>query len=90
MEMRMTREMICEYLEIYGCEEALLLDGYEEAFIGVNQEGGAVYDYGKMVDCLISKEKWTRDDAEEWISYNTLRALDYVSGVKPTVIFPVV
>jgi hypothetical protein len=64
---------ICNFL---GDEnpDALLWDGFEEAFIGTGvrcaQPSLAVYDYNKMVRVLVKRDKMTHEDAEEYISFN--------------------
>jgi hypothetical protein len=46
-----------------------ILDGYEydEALIGVTTDGRAVYEFEKMVECLMNKYEWSDIDAIEWI-----------------------
>jgi len=52
----------------------LLMDGFEDAFIGyttrMNQPDCAVYDYDKMVSVLVFRDGMTTDEAEEYIEYN--------------------
>lgn len=52
----------------------LLMDGFEEAFIGfttrINQPDCAVYDYDKMIDVLTTRDSMTAEEAEEYIEYN--------------------
>lgn len=52
---------------------------YEDAVIGVSSDGQVVYDYGKMVECLMDEEGMTEDEACEWIDYNVIRGLPYIS-----------
>jgi hypothetical protein len=77
-------------------EEILLENGYEDikilkdfsyddALIGVSDDNRAIYDYGKMVDWLVEKEDMSEEEAEEWIDYNTLRALPYFGKDAPIV-----
>lgn len=51
---------------------------FEGALIGVSTDERAVYDYDKMVDSLVQSGSFTQEEAEEWISYNTIRSLDYM------------
>lgn len=50
-----TREQIEEQLE----EGTVLLDGYDEAYVGMSHEGQAVYDYEKMIDVLRERDGMT-------------------------------
>ena len=67
-----------EKLEERGLEDIVFFDGpsYDDAFIGVSDDDRAIYDFDKMVECL-SKDM-TREEAIEFIEYNTIRALPYV------------
>lgn len=59
---------------------------YDGALIGVTDDGRAVYDYELMVEWLMDTEGWSYEDAAEWVSYNTLRALPYMGEDAPIVI----
>lgn len=82
-----------------NAEERLLYAGYEgikylvdysydDALIGVSEDGRAIYDFEKMVDWLIKEEGWTDDEAVEWIEYNTIRALPYFGEGAPIIMYP--
>lgn len=60
---------------------------YDDALIGYTTDDRAVYDYDKMVDWLMRYEDWTRDEAIEWIEYNTIRALEYMGDEAPVVMY---
>lgn len=74
-----------------GYEDILLFSNfsYDDALIGVTDDGRAVYDFDKMVDWLMETEGWTSDDAIEWIEYNTIRSLPYMGPKAPIVMYPV-
>lgn len=44
-----------------------------------------IYDYDKMVKWLIEEEGFEETDDEEWINYNTIRALDYAGSDSPII-----
>ena len=52
----------------------------------MTDDGRAVYDYDLMILWLMKKENWPFDDAAEWISYNTLRALPYMGEDAPIIV----
>ncbi len=78
-------------------EEKLLENGYEgtkyltdfsydDALIGVTDDGRAVYDYDLMVEWLMDTEGWSEEDAIDWIDYNTIRALPYMGPDGPLIL----
>jgi hypothetical protein len=53
--------------------EALLADGFEDAFVGVDILGDrVVYDYDKAVVILMDRDDMEEEDAHEHMSYNVL------------------
>ena len=83
---------------IITAEEKLLENGYEgvkyltdfsydDALIGVTHDNRAIYDYEKMVEWLISTEKFTKEEAKEWIEVNTIRALPHFGKGAPIIMY---
>ena len=73
-----------------GCEGAVYFTnyGYDDALIGVSEDGRAIYDYYKMVDWLMKEEDWSDIEAIEWIETNTLRAIPYMGDKAPIIMYP--
>lgn len=80
--------------ENYG-DDVILFDNpsFDSAIIGVTHDNRAVYDYDEMIDSLAKEymaEGETTEEAVtmaiEWIEFNTLRSLPYVSN-GPVVVF---
>ena len=68
--------------------EALLADGFEKALIGYVQQFNttlALYDYDKCVAILVTRDKMSKDEAQEYLSFNTLGA--YVGKNTPAFAF---
>ncbi|WP_033164719.1 hypothetical protein [Clostridium sp. KNHs205] len=64
----------------------LLTDySYDDALVGIKEDKRAIYDYDKMVRWLVEEEGFEETDSEEWINYNTLRALDYLGSDSPII-----
>lgn len=59
---------------------------YDDAIIGVDQDGRIVYDYDKMVDSLVNEDGMSRDDAVEFIEYNTVRTIPYMGSMAPVLL----
>lgn len=55
-------------------EEALFLDGFDEALIGIAESNGsgmrAAYSYSKIVDILMERDGMTNDEAIEFYDFN--------------------
>lgn len=59
---------------------------YDDAFIGLTLDNRAVYDYNKMIECLMKEDDISYEEAIEFIDYNTIRALPYIGEKAPVVI----
>lgn len=60
---------------------------YKDAIVGLsNDDNHVIYSYNKFRDCLV-KEGMTQEEAEDWISYNTLRALPYMGEYAPILMY---
>lgn len=62
---------------------------YDDALIGVSDDGRAIYDYEKMIEWLMDEENWSDEEAVEWIEVNTLRALPYMGSDAPIIMYPI-
>lgn len=87
-----TVEEIKDYLCEHGYEETIVFEnpGFPEAFIGVSEDGRAVYDFEKMCESLMEEDDMEYIDAVEFIEYNTIRAIPYFGPMAPVVMYPVV
>lgn len=80
---------VAGYIEENGYEDVVIFDNpsYNNAFIGITSDFRAVYDYDKMVDCLLEEyPMWDEQEAMDFIDYNTIRAAEYIKD-GPIVIF---
>lgn len=74
--------------ELKGINEELIYLGdmpeqYKDAIVGVTYDGNhIIYSVEKFVGCMM-KEGMTQEDAEEWVSYNTARAIPYMGEYAP-------
>ena len=72
-----TREKLTENFKDID-EEALLMDGFDEACIGfsqrINEPVLAVYSYDKMVEVLMTRDGMDYDEASEFIDFNCVGA----------------
>lgn len=72
-----------------GYEDVVILDNpsYDDALVGVTEDGRAVYDFRKMLAWLVEHDDMTEDEAWDWIEYNTIRALPYAGERAPIIMF---
>lgn len=63
-------------LRQWGYHDTIVFENYnyDTAFVGVTDDGRAVYEYYKMVEWLEEHTGWDYDDCVDWIDYNTLGA----------------
>jgi hypothetical protein len=73
----MNRQQIEDFFEDTGMK-VLLMDGFDEAFIGtsqrINEPMLAVYSYDMMLDLLMDRDGMEVDEAMEYIEYNCVGA----------------
>lgn len=79
-----------ERLQAAGYEDVVILENYsyDDALVGVTEDGRAVYDFERMVHWLVETEGMDELEAVEWIEYNTIRALSYEDDSAPIIMYP--
>ena len=60
-------EAIREFLD----EEAVIIDGLDEAILGYSDTGLLIYDFERSV-AVFMEDGMSRDEAIEWIEFNVL------------------
>lgn len=72
-----------------GYEGTIILSNYsyDTALIGVSEDGRAIYDYDLMVEYLVMEDDFTEEEAADFISYNTIRALPYAGEGAPIIMY---
>ena len=80
-----------EKLLEYGYEDVkyLVNYSYDTALIGVSDDNRAIYDFGLMVEWLVTEKDFTEEEAVEWIEFNTLRALPYMGEDAPIIMYAI-
>lgn len=73
----------------FGYEDSIIFKNpsYDAAIIGVSTDGQVIYDYDKMIGCLMDEDNMTYDEAIDFIDYNTIRSLPYVGEGAPIVMY---
>lgn len=89
-ENKRTLDDVKEILREMGLDSSILFDSpsYVDAIVGITENGNVCYSYEKMIKCLVDEDGISSEDAEDFVSYNTLRSLNYLSSeLKPIIIF---
>ena len=86
-QMDVRRRALDEFLsEMYG-DDVVHFDGpeFDGGIVGVTTDGRLVYSYDRLVTALSEANRWSREDAVDWIEFNTLRSLPYIGPRAPVV-----
>jgi hypothetical protein len=87
--------MVIEEVRKKLSEDTLVFDNpaFDNSIIGTTFNGNAIYLFDKMVyEFIADSVQWdevaTPEEAIEFIEYNTIRALDYITdGLKPIILY---
>lgn len=81
------RQAICDM----DHDDAVVFDkpDYDDAIIGITDEGQVIYDYDTMVKCLVDRDGMSETEAIEFIDYNTIRALPYAGEKEPIIMYKI-
>ena len=71
-----------------GLEEAVCIEGFDDAIIGTTPDDRVVYSYSKMIDCLMVNDGMGYEEAAEFIDYNTIRSLPYIENA-PVIMYSI-
>ena len=84
LTMKELKDILCER----GYEDAVVLESpdYLGAIVGVSDDGRVIYDYEKMVQCLMETNGMDYEEATEFIDYNTLGALPCMGEKRPIIL----
>ena len=83
-------QQLKDHLCDLGYEDAVLFDSpaYVDAYMGMSDDGRAIYSFDKMIECLMTEDDMSYEEAVEFIEYNTIRALPYFKdGGGPIVLY---
>lgn len=71
-------------------EEAVIFNvpNYDNAIVGISDDGRVIYDYELMIKELTNDTALTEDEAIQFIDYNTIRTLPYIEeNVRPVILY---
>ena len=72
-----------------GFENFIIFENpdYDSAIIGITENNQVVYDYDKMIEYLIQEDDMDYEEAIDFISYNTIRSLQYAGEGAPIIMY---
>ena len=82
------REMTnCEKLLAADYSECVMFENpdYDSAIVGIDMSNRVVYDMNKMAQFLIDQDGMSREEAIEFIEYNSLRAVQSLETTTPII-----
>ena len=74
--------------EGYISEDALRFENpsFDNSIVAVDYDGRLIYDYDLMVEELMRQDNMSGEEAIDFISYNILRSLDYMTDKKKPIV----
>ena len=61
---------------------------YEDAIVGITDDKRIVYNFDKMVECLMNNYGWSDIESIEYIEYNVIRSIPYMGDKQPIIVYP--
>ncbi len=61
-------------------EENIRIEGFDKAIIGITHDNILIYDYEIMIKILCENNNLNKEEAEDFLEYNTIRALKYIEN----------
>lgn len=85
----MIREHIREELKEKEFNDTVIFDNpsFDDSIVGYTEDGRLVYDYDSMIVELAGEDGISLIEAQEFIDYNTIRALPYAGEKAPIIIY---
>lgn len=73
------RKSINEFVKFNEDDPIIFLENpsFDKSIVGITENNKLIYDYSSMIEEYMEDEKCSYEDAEEFIQYNTLRAIPY-------------
>lgn len=83
MQRQSVRDMIAE---VNGSAVVFDNPSFDNSIIGISTDGKVIYSYSKMIYELAEEDNISTEDAEDFISYNTIRMLPYIAEYQRPII----
>lgn len=83
------RQALKNYVDECEIDDDIILlenHSYDKSIIGITEDNRVVYDYEAMIEEFAEDEDCSIEEAQEWVDYNTMRAIPYFGPSRPIVI----
>lgn len=87
----MTNEEVKQVLHELEHDETVVFENpdYVSVIVGMTDDGRVVYSWDKMIKHLVDADGMTDEEAIDFISYNTERAIPYAGHMAPIILYPI-
>ena len=79
--------MVIDLEELKNINEDLVYLGdkpeqYQDAIVGITYDNNhVIYDVDRFINLMMVQDGMTYEEAEDWVSYNTQRSIEYICGM---------
>lgn len=87
----MEHQELVDRLLAMGHDGTVILEdpSFNDAIVGITEDGRLVYSCEKMVHQLSHDDGMSEQEAQEFIDYNTVRAIPYMGEKRPIIVYPI-
>ena len=71
--------------------EAIVFEApdYTSAFVGISEDGRAIYSYALMIESLMEEDDMNSNEAAEFIEFNTISSLPSLGEKAPIIMYEI-
>lgn len=62
---------------------------YASAFVGISEDGRAIYSYALMIESLMKEDDMNSNEAAEFIEFNTISSLPSLGEKAPIIMYEI-
>lgn len=62
---------------------------YASAFVGISEDGRAIYSYALMIESLMKEDDMNSNEAVEFIEFNTISSLPSLGEKAPIIMYEI-
>lgn len=87
----MTLSEIKDYLVDHDMGGAIVFEApdYASAFVGISEDGRAIYSYALMIESLMKEDDMNSNEAAEFIEFNTISSLPSLGEKAPIIMYEI-
>lgn len=62
---------------------------YASAFVGISEDGRAIYSYALMIESLMKEDDMNSNEAVEFVEFNTISSLPSLGEKAPIIMYEI-